>query len=267
MVLPRLAPAVAPAATPLVAADTTLRFLMVLQYLAAHHWVMPPAADANALCALGQALDAVLQLARLPAATPGGCRALHTEEYEGWLVAALPEHTDATSPPLLLDHTEEKPTEDVYTEAADEEDAEALDVSADAYLDPEDPTEAPDAAAAAETEKDDDATGAFAEAHRDYRRLQLERLGRRYFTEESEDEDDEYYDRFQRRTLLPPPPLYWEEDPEEEEEHTATVTEAAVFVAAPPLPPEASAPGAPPRNWWRHRTEDEGYFTEESEDH
>ena len=70
MVPPGLAPAAVPAATPYVAVETTLCFLMVLQYLAAHHWVLPPAADANALCALGQALEVVLQLARLPAAAP-----------------------------------------------------------------------------------------------------------------------------------------------------------------------------------------------------
>ena len=68
-------------ATAEVAAETTLRFLTVLQYLAAHHWVLP-AADANALIALGQALDGVMQIARLPSAPPGG---------SGWLVAALPD--------------------------------------------------------------------------------------------------------------------------------------------------------------------------------
>ena len=109
MDVPRLAPAALPAATPFVAADTTLRFLLLLQYLAAHHWMMPPPADANDLCALGQALEVVLQFARLPAATPGGFRALpaHTEGYQGWLEAALPEAGEKVL--CAKEHTETLP--------------------------------------------------------------------------------------------------------------------------------------------------------------
>ena len=83
---PAVSPAAAPAVSPQLVAETTLRFLLVLQHLAAHHWLMPAGASANDLLSLGQALDAVLQVARLPAAAPRR----HASSPPGWFAAAVP---------------------------------------------------------------------------------------------------------------------------------------------------------------------------------
>ena len=133
MAAPRLVPADPPVATAEVAAGTTLRFLTVLQYLAAHHWVLP-AADANALLALGQALDGVMQIARLPSAPPGG---------SGWLVAALPDTeavtdgypvlTEGFSPLAAPLATEESEDLTEYTETADPEVPDAAAAEAENY--------------------------------------------------------------------------------------------------------------------------------------
>ena len=251
MALPGLAPAAPPAATPFVAADTTLRFLLVLQYLAAHHWMMPAAADTNTLCALGQALEAVLQLARLPVAPPAGL---------GWLAAALPAPCTAAA-----EHTE------TFSEAEDEKHTETF---AEAEDDPEDYSEKyPEEHTATVAE----AAKAFAEAGEE------EEGEEELHAEEEEDEGyTEGYFGFQLlQRSLPLPPRYWEEDPEEDEEALpdALPTLPPLLGALPPeawedwaLPPlEAPAPGAllppevsPPLSSWRLPTAEE-FRTEREE--
>ena len=228
MDIPRLVPAAPAAATPLVAADTTFRFIMVLQYLTAHHWTMPPAADTNALCTLGQALEAVLQLARLPVASPGGSgcctlgleAALSTEAAE---TDGYPVLTDAQAEVYPVDAVE-----DAYTAAFNEGDSKATGTEAaqdDAAAD--DDLEVEDAEAQKATEAED------------------------YHTEEkptedataAEAEDEGYTDTEDEEASAPgaPPRSWWrhptehEFDPEvsDEEEYTPTLADAAPLL--PPL--------------------------------